>query len=71
MNAHPATAADRHLLTKGRLLVGKLLSCCDNWYSMWEVPKVGEGTSHIEYQIRRDNRYSSCQYSKWGRTLAS
>ena len=33
---------------------------------MWEVPKVGEGTSHIEYQIRRDNWYSMREVPKVG-----
>ena len=33
---------------------------------MREVPKVGEGTSHIEYQIRRDNRYSMREVPKVG-----
>ena len=33
---------------------------------MWEVPKVGEGTSHSEYQIRRDNWYSMREVPKVG-----
>ena len=42
----------------------------DNWYSMREVPKVGEGTSHLEYQIRmRQPVFDEGGSQSWGGNL--